>query len=74
MASVPLSLTELETIAADIAQELLEDWAINDRVINEDAVKAAQDAISDTILVINSFMEKMNNAMDEKAREQRIIN
>jgi|APCry1669192319_1035405.scaffolds.fasta_scaffold00386_30 hypothetical protein len=74
MASVPLSLTELETIAADIAQELLEDWAINDRAINEDAVKAAQDAISDTILVINSFMEKMNNAMDEKAREQRIIN
>lgn len=74
MASVPLSLTELETIAADIAQELLEDWAINDRAINEDAIKAAQDAISDTILVINSFMEKMNNAMDEKAREQRIIN
>ena len=74
MASVPLSLTELETIAADIAQELLEDWAINDRTINEDAIKAAQDAISDTILVINSFMEKMNNAMDEKAREQRIIN
>jgi hypothetical protein len=74
MASVPLSLSELETIAADIAQELLEDWAINDRQINEDSVKAAQDAISDTILVINSFMEKMNNAMDEKAREQRIIN
>jgi len=74
MASVPLSLLELETIAADIAQELLEDWAINDRQINKDSVKAAQDAISDTILVINSFMEKMNNAMDEKAREQRIIN
>jgi hypothetical protein len=74
MASVPLSIQELESITADIAQELLEDWAINDRPMNEDGLKAAQDAVSDTILVINSFMEKMNDAMDAKAREQKIIN
>lgn len=73
MASVPLALEQLELIATQIAQELLEDWAINDRLINEDQIKAAQDAVSDTIFVINSFMEKMNDAMDAEAREKKII-
>ncbi len=63
MSNVPLSMEQLESITTVVAQELLEDWALNDRFTEEDLVRATQNAVDDTILVINSFMEQFNYLM-----------
>ena len=63
MSNVPLSMEQLESITTVVAQELLEDWALNDRFTEEDLAQATQNAVDDTILVINSFMEQFNYLM-----------
>jgi hypothetical protein len=63
MSSVPLSMQQLEDITTEVAQELIEDWAINDRFNEDNIVEATQNAVSDTIFVINLFMEKFNTLM-----------
>jgi hypothetical protein len=63
MASVPLSIKQLEDIATIVAQDLLESWAINDRFEEDKIVEAGQNAVEDTIFVINNFMEHFNNYM-----------
>ena len=63
MAEVPLAMNKLEEIAFQVAQELLEQWAINDR-FNEDQIEqATQNSVDDTIFVINRFMEEFNTHM-----------
>jgi hypothetical protein len=74
MSSVPMSMTDLEKITSQVAQELLEDWAINDRYEEKDSVQATHNAVSDTVFVINSFMEKFNNLMIEESTKQKLIN
>lgn len=63
MANVPLSMKQLEDITTTVAQELLEDWAINDRFKEDEMVKAAQNAVDDTVFIINKFMEHFNYYM-----------
>jgi hypothetical protein len=73
MASVPISMEKLESIAVQIAGELLEEWAINDRFEESELEQAKENAVNDTILVINSFMERFNTAMLEEAEEKKLI-
>jgi hypothetical protein len=73
MANVPVSMEKLESITAQVAEELLEDWAINDRFTEEEIDKAKIWAIDDTVLIVNSFMEKFNTAMLEEAQEKKLI-
>ena len=68
MSSVPISMQKLEKITEQVAQELLEDWAINDRFNENEKEIAIQNAVNDTALVINSFMELFNSAMLEEAQ------
>ena len=42
MAGVPVSMEKLEKITEQVARELLEDWAINDRYAPEDTEIAIQ--------------------------------
>ncbi len=63
MANVPLSLNSLEEIATTVARELLEQWAIDDRYTEKNIFEATQNAISDTLFVINRYMEEVNTYM-----------
>lgn len=63
MASVPLSMNDLETIVEQVARELLEDWAINNRFEESELLQAATNSVSDTAFVINRFMDMLNDAM-----------
>lgn len=67
MSSVPISIAKLEAITTNVARELLEEWAINDRYEEDQIEKATENAVGDTIFIINSFMEHMNSAMLEEA-------
>ena len=60
---IPLSVTSLEKIVEVVATELLEQWAIDDRFTEDKIEEAKQDALDDTIYVINSFMNYFNEAM-----------
>ncbi len=63
MSSVPLSVNQLETIVELISRDLLEKWALDDRFKEDEMIKATQDAIDDTVFVINAFMEHFNTYM-----------
>jgi hypothetical protein len=58
--SVPLHFKQLEDLVTQVASELLEHWAINGRYEESEQDKAAQNAIDDTVYVINSYMIKFN--------------
>ena len=73
MSNVPISMKSLEDITTQVAQELLESWAIDDRFEENDIEKATQNAVDDTVLVINSFMEKMNDAMIQQPKENKLV-
>jgi hypothetical protein len=74
MSSIPLSMNQLEDITTTVAQELLEQWAINDRFNEEDMVKAAKDAVDDVVFVINKFMEQFNYHMLIESEKAKLIN
>jgi len=67
MASVPLSVNQLETILESVSRQLLEQWAINDRFAEDQLEKATQWAVDDASLVINVFMEMFNDYMTQQA-------
>ena len=73
MSSVPLSMQQLEIIAEVVSRDLLEQWAINDRFKVEDLAAATQNAVNDTIFVINGFMSLVNEMMTQEASEKKII-
>ena len=73
MASIPLSMDQLEKIATDVARDLLENWAINDRFNEDEMIKAGKNAVDDTIFVINNFMEHFNQYMLVQAENQKLI-
>ena len=74
MTSVPMKLEQLNTITEMVARDLLEDWAINDRFKEEELDQATQNAVSDTIFVMNKFMTLFNEQMIQTAMDQNIIN
>ena len=74
MASVPVSLNNLEEIVIQVSRDLLEQWAIDDRFTEDEIDKAAQLAADDTLFVVNNFMEHFNNMMIQQAEEKRLIN
>jgi hypothetical protein len=74
MTSIPIGLTHLETITEMVARDLLEEWAINDRFTEDQLVQATQNAVSDTIFVMNKFMKLFNEKMMQEAIDKNIIN
>ena len=73
MSSVPLSMQQLEDIATNVARDLLENWAINERFTEDKIIEAGQNAVDDTIFVINNFMEHFNTYMLMQAEEKNLI-
>lgn len=72
MSQVPLSTNKLEIIVEIVARDLLEKWAIDDRFTEEELVKATQNAIDDTVFVINNFMEHFNTYMMFEAEQKNL--
>ena len=72
MAQVPLSVNQLETIVETVSRYLLEQWALNDRFGEDELDKAKQDAVDDTIFVINQFMEHFNTYMMFEAEKKKL--
>jgi hypothetical protein len=73
MSSVPLSLVQLEEIVEIVSRDLLESWAINDRFAEDEIEKATNNAVEDTVLVINNFMSLFNEIALTTAQESKII-
>ena len=73
MSSIPLSLKQLEDLVTVVAGDLLEQWAIEDRFSEDELVKATQDAIDDTVFVINAYMEHVNTYIMMEAESRKII-
>jgi hypothetical protein len=73
MASIPLSMQQLEDITTAVAQELLERWAINDRFDEEHMTEATENAVEDTIFIINQFMEHFNTQMLAEQEKSNLI-
>jgi hypothetical protein len=73
MASVPISMNQLESITESVARDLLEQWAIEDRFTEDQIGKAQQDAIDDTAFVINAFMTLLNETMMTSAEQSKLI-
>ena len=72
MAQVPLSVNQLETIVETVSRDLLEQWALDDRFGIDDLEKAKQNAVDDTIFVINQFMEHFNTYMMFEAEKKKL--
>ena len=73
MASIPLPMNKLEDIVTEVARDLLENWAINDRFKEEEMIEAGKNSVDDTIFVINNFMEHFNQYMLVEAENQKLI-
>jgi len=73
MASVPLSVNQLEQITEIVARNLLERWAIDDRFTVDQLEKATQDAVDDTAFIINEFMSLLNEVMLTTAEQSKFI-
>jgi hypothetical protein len=73
MSSVPLSLVQLEKIVETVSRDLLENWAINDRFSEDEIEKATDNAVEDTVFVINNFMSLFNEIALTTAQESKII-
>ena len=74
MSSVPLSPKQLEDVVVLVARDLLENWGINDRFVDENIEKIKQYSVDDTVFVINSFMDYFNQMMVSEAEKREIIN
>jgi len=72
MSNVPLSINQLETIVELISRDLLEKWAIDDRFKEDEMIKSTQDAIDDTVFVINAFMEHFNTYMIMESEKRKL--
>ena len=70
MASVPLSLEDLQNIATHVSRDLLEKWALEDRFSEEELEKYTQLAADDTIFVINQYMEYFNLKLNSISENQ----
>jgi hypothetical protein len=73
MASVPLSLEQLQKIAETVSRELLEQWAINDRFTEDKSEIAIKNAVDDTSFVINRFMSLLNDVMLQSSQDKSLI-
>jgi hypothetical protein len=73
MASIPVSVAQMEQIVEVVARDLLEQWAINDRFTSDEIEAYTQHAVDDTVYVVNAFMENMNSLMINQATEFKLI-
>jgi hypothetical protein len=73
MASIPVTVDQMEQIVEVVARDLLEKWAIDDRFTSDQVEEYTQNAVNDTVFVINAFMENMNTLMMTQAQELKII-
>jgi hypothetical protein len=63
MSQIPMSTKQLEVIVEIVARNLLEKWAIDDRFTVDELVPATQNAVDDTVFVINEFMSLFNETL-----------
>jgi len=73
MASVPLSMFQLEQITEIVARDLLEQWAIDDRFTEEQMEEATKNVVNDTVFVISNFIEHFNEVMLTQSKESKLI-
>lgn len=73
MASVPLSVAQLEAIVETVSRDLLQQWAIDDRFTEEEMEKAIKNSVYDTIFVVNGFMSMLNETMLLEAEKSKLI-
>lgn len=62
-ASVPLAVTDLESIVEVVAHNLYNKWAIEGRFTEKQATDYAQYSVEDTVQVINDYMSLFNEMM-----------
>jgi hypothetical protein len=72
MSQVPLSVNQLEAIVETVARDLLEQWAINDRFTEDEIEEAKENAVNDTVFVINEFMNHFNTYMLFEAEKKKL--
>jgi hypothetical protein len=65
-------MKQLEDITTAVARDLLEQWALTDRFLEDDMTQAAQNAVDDTVFVINNFMEHFNDYMMFEAEKNKL--
>ena len=65
--STPLSLSELEQVVEVVAYNLYAKWAEEGRFAEEEITQYAQYSVDDTVFVINSYMEAVNDLMLHKS-------
>lgn len=65
MANVPVSVPQLEEIAASVAQDVMEWLVVENDYADEQLPELALYATNITIMVINSFMTKINDSMGD---------
>lgn len=70
MAEVPVSNSELEDIVSAVAHELYSKWAVDDRFTEEQVEEFAGYAVEDAVFIIGIYMEKVNELMAEKQRQE----
>lgn len=68
MSLVPISMADLELIVSDCARDLIEKWAIEGEISEENISPVTHKAIDITAFVIDKFMGYMNNLMEEKEK------
>lgn len=73
MAQVPVSKEQLDQIVEIVARDLLEIWALNDRFTVEQIEEARQNAVDDTVFVVENFMSLLNDLMLTEASNKKLI-
>lgn len=73
MAQVPVSKEQLDQIVEIVARDLLEIWALNDRFTVEQIEEARQNAVDDTVFVVENFMSLFNDLMLTEASNKKLI-
>ena len=60
MASIPVSLNDLNEIVLTVSTDLLEKWAIDDRFTEDELDQYSKYAAEDAVFVIEKYMEYVN--------------
>ena len=66
MSSVPVSMNELEEVVGLCSRDLVEKWAVEGEIPNDEMAEYTQLAIDTVAFIIDSFMGYMNDIMEQK--------
>lgn len=66
MSLVPVSLEELELIVSDCSRDLLEKWAVEGEIQDNEMAEYTALSVETVTFVIDRFMNYMNDIMEQK--------